>query len=76
MSCKGHDVQSDRQEVQQIAYAIIRFVLEYLRADAARGSFLFLSTSQWISILIVIAVPAYLIIQGTQAKRVTEGAHH
>ena len=59
-----------------IAYAIIRFVLEYLRADAARGSFLFLSTSQWISILIVIAVPAYLIIQGTQAKRVTEGAHH
>ena len=59
-----------------IAYAIIRFVLEYLRADAARGSFLFLSTSQWISILMVIAVPAYLIIRGTQAKRVTEGAHH
>ena len=59
-----------------IAYAIIRFVLEYLRADAARGRFLFLSTSQWVSILIVIAVPAYLIIRGNRAKRVTEGAHH
>ena len=55
-----------------IAYAIIRFVLEYLRADAARGRFLFLSTSQWVSILIMIAVPAYLIIRGNRAKQVAE----
>lgn len=52
-----------------ISYAVIRFGLEYLRADAARGKFLFLSTSQWISILIVLAVPVYLIIRNNRAKR-------
>ncbi len=31
------------------SYAVIRFLLEFLRGDSARGGFLFLSTSQWIS---------------------------
>ena len=32
------------------SYAVIRFLLEFLRGDVARGKFLFLSTSQWISL--------------------------
>ncbi len=32
------------------AYAVIRFTLEFFRGDAARGSLLFFSTSQWISL--------------------------
>lgn len=33
-----------------MAYAVIRFTLEFFRGDAARGSLLFFSTSQWISL--------------------------
>lgn len=35
-------------------YAIIRFLLEFFRGDVARGSYLIFSTSQWISIIILI----------------------
>lgn len=39
------------------AYAVQRFALEYLRFDAIRGTFLALSTSQWISaVVFVVAV--------------------
>lgn len=38
-----------------MAYAVIRFVLEFFRGDAERGSFLFLSTSQWISVAMLTA---------------------
>ena len=34
------------------AYSIARFTLEFFRGDAVRGSFLFFSTSQWISLLL------------------------
>ncbi|HIZ55462.1 MAG TPA: prolipoprotein diacylglyceryl transferase, partial [Firmicutes bacterium] len=34
-------------------YAVLRFGLEFLRYDAERGSFLFLSTSQWISLFLL-----------------------
>lgn len=38
-----------------ISYGILRFFLEYLRYDAAqRGGFLMFSTSQWISIFIIV----------------------
>jgi phosphatidylglycerol---prolipoprotein diacylglyceryl transferase len=40
--------------VSMIGYSAVRFALEYLRADE-RGAFLFFSTSQWISVAIVIA---------------------
>jgi phosphatidylglycerol:prolipoprotein diacylglycerol transferase len=36
-------------------YAPMRFVLEFFRGDVARGFLFQLSTSQWISILILIA---------------------
>lgn len=37
------------------SYGITRFILEFFRFDSQRGSLLMLSTSQWISILIVTA---------------------
>lgn len=37
-----------------IGYAIIRFVLEFMRYDSIRGFAMGLSTSQWISILILV----------------------
>lgn len=36
-----------------VGYACIRFVLEFVRYDAARGMLLGLSTSQWISLLLL-----------------------
>lgn len=39
-------------------YGVLRFVLERFRADRARGSFLWFSTSQWISIAMVLAAVA------------------
>lgn len=35
------------------SYSLIRFILEYFRGDAARGIWLHLSTSQWISLAIL-----------------------
>ena len=34
-------------------YGVMRFILEFFRGDEARGSFGFLSTSQWISLITV-----------------------
>lgn len=39
-----------------VSYAGIRFVLEFFRGDAGRGHFFFLSTSQIISIILIILV--------------------
>lgn len=36
-----------------ITYAVIRFILEFYRFDTQRGSFWTLSTSQWISLMIL-----------------------
>lgn len=44
-------------ETYFVIYGIVRFILEYYRYDYARGEFLMFSTSQWISIvLLVVAV--------------------
>lgn len=37
-----------------VMYSHIRFFLEFFRGDTIRGSFLFFSTSQWISLLIIL----------------------
>lgn len=44
------------------AYSVIRFILEYFRGDKERGSLLAFSTSQIISILIIIAVTVVVLI--------------
>jgi phosphatidylglycerol:prolipoprotein diacylglycerol transferase len=55
--------------ISMIGYAILRFGLEFLRADD-RGGMLALSTSQWISILLVVAVgAAWPVLQRHSAAR-------
>ena len=39
-----------------VLYAVFRFILEFYRGDSARGFVLGLSSSQWISIIIVLCV--------------------
>ena len=41
------------------AYAPLRFVIEFFRGDAVRGLFFGLSTSQWISLAIMVALAVY-----------------
>lgn len=36
-----------------LSYAVLRFIMEYFRGDIIRGGFFGLSTSQWISILLL-----------------------
>lgn len=43
-------------ELYLLLYAAIRFALEFLRGDSIRGFVLGLSTSQWISIIVLIVV--------------------
>lgn len=45
-------------EIYLAAYACIRFLLEFLRGDSVRGYWGWLSTSQWISLIILLAVGA------------------
>lgn len=47
--CRIHSV-----ELYLILYAPVRFALEFFRNDAERGGFLGMSTSQWISILVIV----------------------
>lgn len=66
--------QEDNDETPQIfeiylaAYACIRFLLEFLRGDSARGHWGWLSTSQWISLLILLAVGVRGILKGKYCK--------
>ena len=50
-------------------YAVMRFILEFFRADAERGLFIGLSTSQWISIAIFIIATVCLVMAIVKAKK-------
>lgn len=52
-------------------YAICRFVLEFFRGDTVRGIWLGLSTSQWVSLLILLVLLVRKIVQ----KRKRRGDH-
>lgn len=53
-----------------LLYSVGRFVLEFFRGDVARGSFWIFSTSQWISlVLIVLCVFFYFKIQKRHGKQ-------
>ncbi len=54
-------------ELYLILYGILRFILEYFRYDDARGSLGSLSTSQWISILLVASAIAMIVLFNRQA---------
>ena len=51
--------------VYLLSYAVVRFLLEFLRGDTVRGIWGFLSTSQWISL----AIAAAVIITAVRKKR-------
>ncbi len=51
-----------------ILYAILRFILENYRYDEDRGIYFGLSTSQWISIFMVVASVVSIIIRISKAK--------
>jgi len=53
-------------------YGIIRFVLEFFRGDAERGTILFISTSKFISIFMILAGIAGLIYTWKTQKRSTQ----
>ena len=55
-------------EVYLISYAVVRFILEYFRNDAARGEFLWFSTSQWISVILFIATIIWIFIHKRRNK--------
>ena len=45
-----------------MTYAAARYIFEFFRGDSIRGIWLGLSTSQWISLIIVLAVLVYMIV--------------
>ena len=55
------------------AYSIVRFLDEFLRGDNVRGLWGPLSTSQWISLAILIVTVIYLIVKKTKNQPVYTG---
>ena len=49
---KGHKIL----DMYLLMYAVLRFILEFLRGDSIRGHWMLFSTSQWISIVIILYV--------------------
>lgn len=39
-----------------VCYAVFRFIIEFFRGDTIRGIFIWLSTSQWVSLIILISL--------------------
>ena len=56
-------------ETYLITYGVLRFILEFFRYDDARGSIYMFSTSQWISLLIILVVIAMLLYQSITTKK-------
>ena len=56
---KNHPVRFDPFCVYLVLYAVFRFVLEFFRGDAARGKLWVFSTSQWISLAVLIVCAVY-----------------
>ncbi|MCZ7583420.1 MAG: prolipoprotein diacylglyceryl transferase [Deltaproteobacteria bacterium] len=54
-------------------YGVGRFLLEFMRGDASRGRFGFLSTSQWISIAMLAGCVICFIYAGSRKKLVSAG---
>ena len=55
---------SNSLEIYLILYPVVRFILEFFRGDNVRGYFLFFSTSQWISILILVSAGLSILCRG------------
>lgn len=61
--------QGKLMAVYLCAYAVMRFFIEFLRGDEVRGHLWILSTSQWISLVLLVVVPAVVWIQQKRRKR-------
>lgn len=51
-----------------IGYGIVRFVLEYVRADADRGFWGMFSTSQWISVFLTLGCLIWILLERKRSK--------
>lgn len=56
-------------ETYLVAYSFVRFGLEFLRYDEARGYFLNVSTSQWISIGMIGTAACFFIVEKRATKK-------
>ena len=56
---KKISIRFDPLCVYLVLYAVFRFVLEFFRGDTARGGFWMFSTSQWISLVVLIVCAVY-----------------
>lgn len=66
---KKDDMTGNLIYVYLTSYAVVRFCTEFLRGDEIRGRLLCFSTSQWISIAILVFVIARAIIKKRNAKQ-------
>ena len=57
-----------------LSYGTFRFLIEFLRGDEARRSFLTLSTSQWISLVLIIFGFVYSLVLNNKSKQKLESA--
>jgi len=55
-----------------LSYGTFRFLIEFIRGDEARRSFLTLSTSQWISLVLIIFGVVYTLILNQKSKKELE----
>ena len=51
------------------AYSVLRFILEFFRGDLERGKFMRLSTSQIVSILIIVCLSIIIIVSAKRRKK-------
>lgn len=56
-------------ETYLITYGIVRFILEFFRYDNVRGSIYMFSTSQWISLLLIVVVIVMLLYRSKMENR-------
>ena len=56
-----HNAKCHCAEYYIISYGICRFIIEFFRGDDVRGLFLGISTSQWISVFLVLAAVGILL---------------
>lgn len=56
-------------KIYALSYSVIRFILEFFRGDKERGGFLYLSTSQWISLVIFVLVITKIIYDRQKADQ-------
>ena len=59
---------TDLFRIYLVAYAVIRFINEFFRGDEIRGVFLGLSTSQWISLMILVYYAIQIIKVGLPSR--------